>query len=146
MNCYYCGTLLEDGQTVCSRCKKENKEIVIDFDALDLVNRIPRVEPKPVEPKPVEVKPVEVNPVEVKPVEVKPVEVKPVEAEAEKTIIQPQNESLPAEKETPPVEKEEAAFEKPRETEKQSKTEKQKAPASKTPKKVVVKIKPKNKH
>ncbi len=126
MNCYYCGTLLEDGQTVCSRCKKENKEIVIDFDALDLVNRIPRVEPKPVE--------------------VKPVEVKPVEAEAEKTIIQSQKESLPAEKETPPVEKEEAAFEKPKETEKQSKTEKQKAPASKTPKKVVVKIKPKNKH
>lgn len=126
MNCYYCGTLLEDGQTVCSRCKKENKEIVIDFDALDLVNRIPRVEPKPVE--------------------VKPVEVKPVEAEAEKTIIQSQKESLPAEKETPPVEKEEAAFEKPRETEKQAKGEKQKAPASKTPKKVVVKIKPKNKH
>lgn len=131
MNCYYCGTLLEDGQTVCSRCKKENKEIVIDFDALDLVNKIPRAEPKPVE---------------VKPVEVNPVEVKPVEVEAEKTVVQPQNESLPAEKETPPVEKEEAAFEKPRETEKQSKTEKQKAPASKTPKKVVVKIKPKNKH
>lgn len=131
MNCYYCGTLLEDGQTVCSRCKKENKEIVIDFDALDLVNRIPRVEPKPVE---------------VKPIEVKPVEVKPVEAEAKKTVVQPQNESLPAEKETPPVEKEEAAFEKPRETEKQAKGEKQKASASKTPKKVVVKIKPKNKH
>lgn len=131
MNCYYCGTLLEDGQTVCSRCKKENKEIVIDFDALDLVNKIPRAEPKPVE---------------VKPVEVNPVEVKPVEVEAEKTVVQPQNESLPAEKETPPVEKEEAAFEKPRETEKQAKNEKQKAPASKTPKKVVVKIKPKNKH
>lgn len=121
MYCYYCGTLLEDGQTVCSRCKKENKEIVIDFDALDLVNKIPRAEPKPVE-------------------------VKPVEAEAEKAVVQPQNESLPAEKETPPVEKEEAAFEKPRETEKQAKGEKQKAPASKTPKKVVVKIKPKNKH
>ena len=137
MNCYYCGTLLEDSQTVCSRCKKENKEIVIDFGALDLVNRIPRVEPKPVEPKPVEVKPVEV----------KPVEVKPVEVEAEKPVeVQPQNESLPAEKETPPVEKEEAAFEKPRETEKQAKGEKQKAHASKSPKKVVVKIKPKNKH
>lgn len=136
MNCYYCGTLLEDGQTVCSRCKKENKEIVIDFDVLDLVNKIPRAEPKPSE----------VKPIEVKPIEVKPVEVKPVEAEAKKTVVQPQNESLPADKETPPVEKEEAAFEKPRETEKQAKGEKQKAPASKTPKKVVVKIKPKNKH
>lgn len=131
MNCYYCGTLLEDGQTVCSRCKKENKEIVIDFDALDLVNRIPRVEPKPVE---------------VKPVEVNPVEVKPVEVEAEKTVVQPLNESLPAEKEASPVEKEEAVSDKSKETKKQVKDEKQKASASKTPKKVVVKIKPKNKH
>ena len=121
MNCYYCGTLLEDGQTVCSRCKKENKEINIDFDALDLVNRIPRVEQKPVE-------------------------VKPVEVEAEKTVVQPLNESLPAEKEASPVEKEEAVSDKSKETKKQVKDEKQKASASKTPKKVVVKIKPKNKH
>ena len=35
MNCYYCGSKLEDAENFCVRCGKEAKEIVIDYDKLN---------------------------------------------------------------------------------------------------------------
>lgn len=40
MNCYYCGSIVDEEKNICTRCGRESKEIIINLDKLSVVDEI----------------------------------------------------------------------------------------------------------
>ena len=40
MNCYYCGSIVDEEKNICTRCGREPKEIIINLDKLSVIDEI----------------------------------------------------------------------------------------------------------